>query len=134
MRFLLSYVGVILISITLFLAAGFLLIFAITGDVKSIEHLYKNSYLQKPLTAAEESVFLDLKLLAKNNPEQLLNEEQLKNIEHVDIEIVVRKVNDIEYASPALDKLGLVQSLPMFEETNINTRDTIKMKDSFSLM
>jgi histidine kinase len=131
MRFLLSYVGVILISITLFLAAGFLLIFAITGDVKSIEHLYKNSYLQKPLTAAEESVFLDLKLLAKNNPEQLLNEEQLKKLEHGDIEIVVRKVNDIEYASPALDKLGLVQSLPMFEETNINTRDTIKMKDSF---
>ncbi|QNK47341.1 HAMP domain-containing histidine kinase [Brevibacterium sp. PAMC23299] len=131
MRFLLSYVGVILISITLFLAAGFLLIFAITGDVKSIEHLYKNSYLQKPLTAAEESVFLDLKLLAKNNPEQLLNEEQLKKLEHGDIEIVVRKVNDIEYSSPALDKLGLVQSLPMFEETNINTRDTIKMKDSF---
>ena len=107
-----SYVGVILISITLFLAAGFLLIFAITGDVKSIEHLYKKSYLQKPLTAVEESVFLDLKLLAKNNPEQLLNEEQLKKIEHRDIKIVVRKDNNIEYASPTLDKLGLVPSLP----------------------
>lgn len=131
MRFLLSYVGVILISITLFLAAGFLLTFAITGDIKSIEHLYKKSYLQKPLTAVEESVFLDLKLLAKNNPEQLLNEEQLEKIEHRDIKIVVRKDNNIEYTSPTLDKQGLVQSLPMFEETNINTRDTIKMKDAF---
>jgi histidine kinase len=132
MRFLLSYVGVILISITLFLTAGFLLIFAITGDVKAIEHLYKKSYLQKPLTAVEESVFLDLKLLAKNNPEQLLNEEQLKKIEkHGDIKIVVRKGKNIDYASQTLDKPGLIQSLPKFEETNINTRDTIKMKDFF---
>ncbi|MFF2856846.1 hypothetical protein [Peribacillus sp. NPDC058002] len=94
-----SYVGVILISITLFLAAGFLLIFEITGDIKSIEHLYKKSYLQKPLTEVEESVFLDLKLLAKNNPEQLLNEEQLEKIEHRDIKIDVRKGNNKLYWS-----------------------------------
>lgn len=130
-RFLLSYVGVILISITLLLAAGFLLIFAITGDIKSIEYFYKKSYVQKPLTTVEESVFLDLKLLAKNNPEQLLNEEQLKKIEHKDIEIVVRKDTNIEYASPTLDQQVLVKSLPGFEETNINTRDTIKIDDFF---
>nr|WP_263323321.1 HAMP domain-containing sensor histidine kinase [Neobacillus sp. Marseille-Q6967] len=131
MRFLLSYVGVILISFTLLLVAGFLLIFTITGDVRSIEHFYKKSYLQKPLTAVEESVFLDLKLLAKNNPEQLLNEEQLKKIEHKDIKIAVRKDKSIEYASRTLDKQALVTSLPRFEETNINTRDTIKIKDFF---
>ncbi|QGQ44789.1 sensor histidine kinase [Metabacillus sediminilitoris] len=130
-RFLLSYVGVILISITLLLAAGFLLIFAITGDIKSIEYFYKKSYVQKPLTTVEESVFLDLKLLAKNNPEQLLNDEQLKKIEHKDIEIVVRKDMNIEYVSPTLDQQALVKSLPGFEETNINTRDTIKIDDFF---
>ncbi len=129
MRFLLSYVGVILISITLLLAAGFLIIFTITGDVKSIEHFYKKSYLQKPLTAVEESVFLDLKLLAKNNSEQLLNDEQLKKIEHQDIKIVVRKDKNIEYATSTLDKQALVSSLPSFEETNINTRDSIYIND-----
>lgn len=131
MRFLLSYVGVILFSITLLLAAGFLIIFAITGDVKSIEHLYKKTYVQKPLTTVEESVFLDLKLFAKKNPQQLLNEKELKGIEREDIEIVVRKGSKVEYASPALDKQTLVKSLPGFEETNINTRDTIKINDSF---
>ncbi|MEK4029877.1 HAMP domain-containing sensor histidine kinase [Pseudobacillus sp. FSL P4-0506] len=131
MRFLLSYVGVILFSITLFLAAGFLIIFAITGDVNSIEHLYKKTYVQKPLTTVEESVFLDLKLFAKNNPEQLLKEKELKKMEKKDIEMVVRKGTKVEYASPSLDKQALVQSLPGFEETNINTRDTIKINDYF---
>ncbi|MCP3742522.1 sensor histidine kinase [Rossellomorea sp. BNER] len=131
MRFLLSYIGVILFSITLLLVAGFLIMFAITGDVKSIEHLYKKTYVQKPLTTVEESVFLDLKLFAKNNPKQLLNEKELKRIEKEDIEIVVRKGTKIEYASPDLDKQLLVNSLPGFEETNINTRDTIKINDYF---
>ncbi|MGG3449595.1 sensor histidine kinase [Domibacillus aminovorans] len=130
-RFLLSYVGVILISIALLLVAGFLIIFTITGDIKSIEHFYKKSYVQKPLTTVEESMFLDLKLLAKNNPEQLLNEEQLKKIEQKDIEIVVRKDTNVVYASPTLDKQSLLKSLPGFEETNINTRDTIKMEKNF---
>jgi histidine kinase len=131
MRFLLSYVGVIVFSITLFLAAGYLLIFTITGDVNSIENFYKKSYLQKPLTPIEESVFLDLKLLAKNNSDQLLNKEHLKNIEHQDIKIVVRRDKNIEYATPTLDQQALVTSLPKFEETNINTRDSIKINDFF---
>ncbi|XZF77783.1 sensor histidine kinase [Bacillus sp. AL-1R] len=131
MRFLLSYIGVILFSITLLLAAGFLIIFAITGDVKSVENLYKKTYVQKPLTTVEESVFLDLKLLAKHNPNQLLNRQELKSIEHKNIGIVVRKGTNIEYASTALDKKGLEQALPGFEATNINTRDTIKIKDLF---
>ncbi|OKL37868.1 sensor histidine kinase [Domibacillus mangrovi] len=130
-RFLLSYVGVILIAVALLLVAGFLIIFTITGDIKSIEHFYKKSYVQKPLTTVEESAFLDLKLLAKNNPEQLLNEEQLKKIEKKDIKIVVRKDTNVVYASQTLDKQSLLKSLPGFEETNINTRDTIKMENLF---
>lgn len=132
MRFLLSYVGVILISITLLLVAGFLIIFTITGDIRSIEHFYKKTYVQKPLTTVEESAFLDLKLLAKNNPTLLLYEEQLKKIEQEDIELVVRKGNSIEYASPSLhDEDILIKSLPGFEETNINSRDSIKIDHSF---
>ncbi|PAE36333.1 sensor histidine kinase [Bacillus sp. 7884-1] len=131
MRFLLSYVGVIIFSITLFLAAGYLLIFTLTGDVNSIENFYKKSYLQKPLTPVEESVFLDLKLLAKNNSEQLLNKEHLEKIEHQDIKIVVRRDKNIEYSTPTVDQQALVTSLPKFEETNINTRDSIKINDFF---
>ncbi|PGS53387.1 HAMP domain-containing sensor histidine kinase [Bacillus sp. AFS041924] len=131
MRFLLSYIGVILFSVTLLLAAGFLIIFAITGDVKSVENLYKKTYVQKPLTTVEESMFLDLKLLAKHNPNQLLNKQEIKRIEHKNIDIVVRKGKNVEYASQTLDKKKLEQVLPGFEETNINTRDTIKIDDLF---
>ncbi|WP_419887059.1 ATP-binding protein [Neobacillus niacini] len=131
MRFLLSYVGVIVFSISLFLAAGYLLLFTITGDVNSIANFYKKSYLQKPLTPVEESVFLDLKLLAKNNSEQLLNKEQLKKLEQQDIKIVVRKDHNIEYATSTLSQQALVTSLPKFEETNINTRDSIKLNDFY---
>jgi len=113
------------------LAAGFLIIFSITGDINSIEHFYKKTYVQKPLTTVEESAFLDLKLLAKNNPSQLLDEEQLKKIEQEGINLVVRKENNVEYASPTLDKQALIISLPGFEETNINTRDSIKIDNSF---
>ncbi|MCK1991226.1 HAMP domain-containing histidine kinase [Peribacillus muralis] len=130
-RFLLSYVGVVIISIILLLVAGFLIIFSITGDPNSIENFYKKSYVQKPLTTVEESAFLDLKLLAKHTPEQLLNEQQLKKIKQKDIEIVVRKDKEIEYATPSFDNQVLVRSLPGFEETNINTRDTIKIDDFF---
>ncbi|MEH7350653.1 sensor histidine kinase [Gottfriedia acidiceleris] len=131
MRFLLSYIGVILFSITLLLAAGFLIIFAITGDVRSVENLYKKTYVQKPLTTVEESVFLDLKLLAKHNPNQVLNKQEIKRIEQKNIGIVVRKGKNVEYASPLLDKKALIHALPGFEATNINTRDTIKVNDLF---
>ncbi|NYE09170.1 histidine kinase [Bacillus niacini] len=131
MRFLLSYVGVIVFSISLFLAAGYLLLFTITGDVNSITNFYKKSYLQKPLTPVEESVFLDLKLLAKNNSEQLLNKESLEKLEQQDIKIVVRKDINIVYATSTLDRQALVMSLPKFEETNINTRDSIKLNDFY---
>ncbi|MDQ0242901.1 histidine kinase [Bacillus fengqiuensis] len=130
-RFLLSYIGVIAMSIVLLLAAGFLILFSITGDIKSVENFYKKYYVQKPLTTAEESAFLDLKLLAKHHSDQLLNEEQLQKIEQAEIGIVIRKDTNITYASPFFDKQSLRHSLPAFEETNINTRDTIKIDDFF---
>ncbi len=128
-RFLLSYIGVICISVFLLLTAGFLVLFTITGDVKSVKYFYKNSYTNKPLTAAEENTFLDLKLLAKHAPDQLLDEKQLQGKE--DVEIVVRKGTAITYASPELERKTLQQSLPTFESANINTRDTIQVNNTF---
>lgn len=130
-RFLLSYVGVTIIAITLLLASVFLFSFAITGDVKAIEHFYKKSYVQKPLTTVEENAFLDLKLLAKNNPLQLLDIEQLQKINAPSIETVVRKDHQIVYASQKDHEKLLLKSLPGFEATNINSRDTIMINQAF---
>ncbi|MED3573116.1 HAMP domain-containing sensor histidine kinase [Cytobacillus praedii] len=130
-RFLLSYIGVIIISIALLLAATFLIIFSITGDLKSIEHFYKNTYVQKPLTAEEENAFLDLKLLAKHSPEKLLDQGAIEQINQKGISIVVRKDSKITYISPSYRGNNLQHELPPFEETNINTRDTIKVGSLF---
>lgn len=130
-RFLLSYIGVIVFSIVLLLAATFLIIFSITGDLKSIEHFYKNTYVQKPLTPAEENAFLDLKLLAKHTPDKLLDQELVRKIDQKDISIIVRKDSKITYQSPTFDGQSLLKVLPPFEETNINSRDTIKVNRLF---
>ncbi|MFF2177754.1 sensor histidine kinase [Lysinibacillus sp. NPDC058147] len=130
-RFLLSYVGVIIIAITLLIASVFLFSFAITGDVKAIEHFYKKSYVQKPLTTVEENAFLDLKLLAKKNPQQLLDIDQLKKIGDPSIETVVRKDHQIIYTSQRDHAKLLLDSLPGFEATNINSRDTIMIDNLF---
>jgi histidine kinase len=129
-RFLLSYIGVIIISIVLFLVLGFLFLFAITGDLRSIEHFYKKSYVQTPLTKAEESAFTDLMYMAKKDQQELFNEEKLKDIESDSIEIMVKKDSDIVYASPTLNEKALLESLPDFEATNINTRNTMKIEDA----
>ncbi len=130
-RFLLSYIGVVVVAITLLITAGFLILYVITGDVSSVKDFYKNSYIQKPLTPAEESVFLDLKLLAKTDPNQLLDEEVLQEADVEGINIIVRKDEDIVYASPEFDDKSFTKELPGFEVTNINTRDTIRIEDRF---
>ncbi len=130
-RFLLSYIGVVVVAITLLITAGFLILFVITGDVSSVKSFYKNSYIQKPLTPIEESVFLDLKLLAKTDPNQLLEEDVLQKADVEGINIIVRKDEDIVYASPEFNNESFTKELPGFEVTNINTRDTIGIEDRF---
>ncbi|USK26839.1 HAMP domain-containing protein [Bacillus sp. CMF21] len=130
-RFLLSYIGVIVVSIILCLAAGFLMLFTVTGDANSVEHLFKKTYIQKPLTTEEESTFLDLKLLAKKDPNTLLNTNELQNIKQVGIDIVVRKGGEIVYSTDEQNREKLQRFLPEFEEININTRDTIRIDDRF---
>ncbi|GGB62484.1 sensor histidine kinase [Fictibacillus barbaricus] len=131
MRFLLSYIGVTVVSITLCLAAGFLILFTVTGDVGAIDHLFKKTYIQKPLTAKEESTFLDLKLLAKKDPNALLNINELQKMKQEDIGIVVRRSGKVFYTSDEQNRAKLERFLPKFEEININTRDTIRIDDTF---
>jgi histidine kinase len=130
-RFLLSYIGVIVISIALLLVTGFLFLFAITGDLRAIEHFYKDSYVQRPLTYEEDEAFSELRYMAKKVESDLYDEEELKAIEEESIEIAVRKDNQIMYASPTLNKQALLQSLPEFDITNIDMRGTMKVDHSF---
>ncbi|GGE83678.1 sensor histidine kinase [Priestia taiwanensis] len=130
-RFLLSYIGVIVIFITLLLVVGFLFLFAITGDLRSIEHFYNKSYVQKPLTNVEESAFTDLMYMAKKEQQSLSDEEKLKEIEADSIDILIKREQELVYTSPNLNEKNLLESLPEFESTNINTRGSMKTEDNF---
>ncbi|MEK7014432.1 sensor histidine kinase [Bacillus sp. FSL R9-9410] len=130
-RFLFSYIAVILVSITLILVAGFLIVFSITGDLESVKNFYKSSYIQKPLTAEEENIFLELKSEAKQNQSQLLDESFMSSIEEEDVKIVVRKGEAISYASKVFESVALKEALPKFEKTNINSRGTTELNGTF---
>ncbi|KAA0761468.1 HAMP domain-containing sensor histidine kinase [Bacillus sp. SH5-2] len=130
-RFLFSYIAVILVSITLILVAGFLIVFSITGDLESVKNFYKSSYIQKPLTPEEENAYLELKSAAKQHQSQLLDESFVSSIEKENVKIVVRKGENISYASKVFESSALTDALPKFESANINSRGTTELGDTF---
>ncbi|WP_439021402.1 ATP-binding protein [Bacillus thuringiensis] len=130
-RFLFSYIAVILVSITLILVAGFLIVFSITGDLESVKNFYKSSYIQKPLTPEEENAYLELKSAAKQHQSQLLDESFVSSIEKENVKIVVRKGENISYASKVFESSALKDALPKFESANINSRGTTELGDTF---
>ncbi|KEK24479.1 sensor histidine kinase [Bacillus gaemokensis] len=130
-RFLLSYIAVIFVSVALLLVAGFLIVFSITGDLESVKNFYKSSYIQKPLTPEEENAFLELKLAAKQNQSQLLDEAMMPSLEKKGVKIIVRKGETISYASKEIESSALKGALPKFEATNINSRGTAELNDTF---
>ncbi|PGL48053.1 HAMP domain-containing sensor histidine kinase [Bacillus thuringiensis] len=130
-RFLFSYIAVILVSITLILVAGFLIVFSITGDLEAVKNFYKSSYIQKPLTPEEENAYLELKLAAKQHQSQLLDKSVVSSIEKEGVKIIVRKGENISYANKGFESSTLTEALPKFEAANINSRGTTELGETF---
>ncbi|KAB2475421.1 HAMP domain-containing sensor histidine kinase [Bacillus cereus] len=130
-RFLFSYIAVILVSITLILVAGFLIVFSITGDLEAVKNFYKSSYIQKPLTPEEENAYLELKLAAKQHQSQLLDKSFVSSIEKEGVKIIGRKGENISYANKGFESSTLTEALPKFEAANINSRGTTELGETF---
>lgn len=77
-KLLLSYTGMLVLSLLVFVLIAGLFTIAATGDIRDIRDFYKVHYQVNPLTEQEESIFLELKYLAKNEPDELQNQELLK--------------------------------------------------------
>src|SRR5689334_21829472 len=78
LKLFISHTTMLIVTLLFFLVSALLIPVAITGDIRSIKDLYTRQYALKPLTKPEENVFLDVKYLAKKQPNQLLNETMLK--------------------------------------------------------
>lgn len=69
----------LIISLLVVVVTAGLFTIAATGDIHGIRDFYKVHYQLNPLTEEEESIFLELKYLAKNEPDQLQDKELLKD-------------------------------------------------------
>lgn len=123
MRFMLSYIAVILLTGVFLISAFVLGVCTITGA--SPGQLYKSATLQRPLSTGEENAFLELKILAKNTPDKLLQYQNFEKLENSGIQVVVRKNDTIVYSSTELSKKSLLVHMPEYEINNLNMRGTI---------
>lgn len=123
LRFMLSYIAVIILTGAFLISAFFLGVCTLTGA--SPGQLYKTATLQRPLSTDEENAFLELKMIAKSTPDQLLEYQNFKLLEKSDVQIVVRKNDTIVYSSSDLSKKSLLVHQPDYELNNLNMRGTI---------
>jgi histidine kinase len=135
LRLIFSHTTMLIVTLLFFIVSGLLMLLAITGDISSMKNLFTSQYALKPLTEQEESVFIDVKFLAKKQPDQLLNQTILKQFNQklapVQSGLIIRKGDSILFSSKLLEPFQDSKKLPSFEPENINVRDTISVDGRF---
>ncbi|GMK41963.1 two-component sensor histidine kinase [Paenibacillus sp. CCS19] len=134
-RLLLSFSAVVAVAIVLFVLTAFLSSVAITGDMRSMSSFYNIHYSIHPLTDEEESIFLDLKYLAKQDPAQLNDQALLASydlkLKMVQAGLFVRQDDTITYASPSLAEPKMGEALPVYDAANNAIRSTLNVGNRF---
>ena len=69
-------------------------------------------------------------MAAKKHQSQLLDESFVSSLEKK-VKIVVRKGENISYATKVFESGALKEALPKFESANINSRGTTELGDTF---
>lgn len=134
-KLLLSYTGMLLVSLLVFVLTASLFIIAATGDIHSFRDFYKVHYQLNPLTEQEESIFLELKYFAKNEPDQLLDKELLKEydfkLKTVRAGLYVRRESNSVFESLTFNQPKLEQYLPTYDLNNSQIRNTFNISERF---
>ncbi|KQL45008.1 histidine kinase [Brevibacillus choshinensis] len=134
-KLLLSYTGMLVISLLMFGLTAGLFTIAATGDIHSIRDFYKVHYQLNPLTEQEESIFLDLKYLAKNTPDELLNKQLLVDYDFklrtVRAGLYVRRESNQVFESYTFHQPELEQNLPPYDLNNSQIRNTFNIGERF---
>jgi len=134
-KLLLSYTGMLVISLLIIVLTAALFTIASTGDVHSFRDFYKVHYQINPLTEQGESIFLDLKYLAKNDPDELKNKKLLRDYDFKlraeKSGLYVRHENDQIYESLTFNQPELKQALPPYDLNNNKIRSTFNIGARF---
>ncbi|EFM10730.1 integral membrane sensor signal transduction histidine kinase [Paenibacillus curdlanolyticus YK9] len=135
LRLLLSFTAVLAVAIILFMTTSYLISVAITGDMRSISSFYSIHYSLHPLTDEEETIFLDLKYLAKQDPDSLTDDKLLaeydRKLKMVKAGLVVRHDGEVSYTSPSLGESAMGDYLPPYDAANNAIRSTLNVGNRF---
>ncbi|OOC61954.1 sensor histidine kinase [Paenibacillus ihbetae] len=134
-KLLLSYTGMLVVSLLVFALTASLFTIAATGDIHSFRDFYKVHYQLNPLTEEEESIFLELKYLAKNEPDDLMNQELLQaydfKLKTVQAGLYVRRESNQVFESHTFNQPELEGHLPPYELNNHHIRGTFNIGERF---
>lgn len=127
-RFLISYIGGIVIASISILAILCILFYVTTGTVPTPKTWYQTFTKQRSLSPEEELAYVELRNIAKTDPDQLLVEDVQRNFQDIEkksLGVVIRHDKDILYYSKGLVEKSLVVHFPVFDANNIETKGTI---------
>lgn len=129
-RFLITYIGGIAIACLSLVTIVSIGLYVTTGSVQSPGSLYRTFTKQRSLSKEEERSYVDLRHLAKTDPDQLLHPSTellatIRQFEHQSLGIVIRENQTMIYHSKELVGQSLVAHFPAFDANNLETRGTI---------
>lgn len=130
-----SFTGMLVISLLVFVLTACLFTIATTGDIHGVRDFYKVHYQINPLTEQEESIFLELKYLAKNEPDELQDKDLLTEYDFklrtVRAGLYVRRENDQVFESNTMNQPDLEANLPPYDLSNHQIRNTLNIGERF---
>lgn len=134
-KMLLSFTGMLVISLMFILLTASLYTIAATGDLQSFRDIYKVHYQINPLTEQGEAIFQEMKFMAKNKPDELQNKVLLREFDmKLRAEksgLYVRRENSPIFESRTFHQPGLRQALPAYDLNNNQIRSTFNISERF---
>lgn len=129
-RFLVSYIGGILIACFSMVAIIGVLFYVTTGTIATPSSLYRGLTQQRSLSQEEEEAYVILKNIAKMEPNKFIQnnpnlDEVLQQFEEKSLGIAIRKEKEILYYTKSLVENSLIVHFPAFDKDNLETRGTI---------
>ena len=134
-KMLLSFTGMLVISLLFILLTASLYTIAATGDLQSFRDIYKVHYQINPLTEQGESIFQEMKFLAKNDPDDLQNKVLLREydmkLRAEKSGLYIRRENRQIFESLTFNQPELKQALPAYDLNNYQIRSTFNIGERF---
>lgn len=130
-RFLLTYVGAIIITLTSIVGILALSSYTTLGKVPTLTQAYKMLTQQRDISPKEEKSYAELVKLAQQTPTILVDpqaaklQEKLAEIEQKGLLVALRKQNHFSYYSPELVEKSLYVHAPAYELNNLHPTGTL---------